>query len=538
VGTVHPDRSVIDQLERAEQHVVRVLRDGISDEWLIIPRLDIAGSTRPHEIDVLLVHPDHGLLAVEVKGGAVRIDHGVWQRRSSRNEPWSAYDTPPPRQSQDAAYALRDRLRTEVPGLSNVDVPHAVVLTDVTDVHGALPVGTEKERVLLSPTRDDIEAAIHACLRTYRHQSSLTPHQIESVVRFVAPNVEFTWDPDARSRFSRESLDRISSEHIRAMGSLDCNRRVLVTGTAGSGKTRLAILWALQALRRGDRTLVICYNDPLADFLGRQIPDSPQVDVGGFLRVARQLPGIPPIEEPANSADRDRFWNRHLIDHLLAHVGNTHAVYDTIIIDERQDFASDWMTIVERLVKPNGRILCVADPRQDLYNRGFVMPTNEDGWMLGNLSMNCRNSRTIARLLRRHGGGPTNPASPEGEPIVHHVAESNDDMLAGIVAAINRERERGTNLRNLAILTRTGTERNLIRTREYDGIRFGSWESRSDTNVACETIMRAKGIESDAVIVVALDPNMPLNEFFVAASRARSTLTFVGHSSLAPLIFE
>ena len=41
------------------------------------------------------------------------------------------------------------------------------------------------------------------------------------------------------------------------MGGLDTNRRVLVNGGAGTGKTMLALQWARQALARNERTLVV-----------------------------------------------------------------------------------------------------------------------------------------------------------------------------------------------------------------------------------------------------------------------------------------
>lgn len=531
-----PDRSVIDRLERAERDCATVLCDGLGDDWIIIPRLDVANPKRPYEVDMLLIHPDRGLLAIEVKGGAVRIENGDWQHPESPTKKWKSYDVPPPRQSQDAAYELRNVLRESIPGLGGLHVAHAVALTDVRDLHGQLPIGTTPERVFLAPSLDTIERLVLDCLASFDHAHSFASNHLEKIVRTVAPTVEFTWDPGARARYSRDSLNRISTEHVRAMGSLDRNRRVLVTGSAGSGKTRLAFLWALRAITAHKRTLVICYNDPLAKFIREALPNDDLLTVGGFLRVARELPGVPNLPEPESNAEKDKYWNRELIDHLLTHVDDRHALFDTVIIDERQDFTDDWMTIVERLVKDDGRILCVADPGQDIYGRGFEMPA--DGWTLGHLSMNCRNTRTIARFLRRFGGGSPSSASPEGDPVIHHEAVTEQEIIDGVAAMIDRELSRGISPKSIAILTFSAADRNLFRKRQFRDFTFGEWGNKSPTSIACETIMRAKGIECDAAIVVSSSGTMPTNQLYVAASRARNSLSFVGPPAMASLLFD
>jgi len=125
MGRVHPDRSIIKDLKGAEKSFVQVLADGLSDSWFIFTRQDIRKKNRPYEIDVLVMHEKYGFLAMEVKGGPVRIDGGEWYRRDER------FPISPIRQAQDAAYELRDFLRNNSSTLKRVNIPYALVLPDV-----------------------------------------------------------------------------------------------------------------------------------------------------------------------------------------------------------------------------------------------------------------------------------------------------------------------------------------------------------------------------------------------------------------------
>ena len=80
MGIVHPDRSVIRSLKGAEKMFVQVLADGLSDSWNVFTRQDLWTRQRPYEIDVLVMHEKFGFLAIEVKGGPVRIEEGEWYR--------------------------------------------------------------------------------------------------------------------------------------------------------------------------------------------------------------------------------------------------------------------------------------------------------------------------------------------------------------------------------------------------------------------------------------------------------------------------
>jgi hypothetical protein len=75
--------------------------------------------------------------------------------------------------------------------------------------------------------------------------------------------------------------------------------------------------WARRAFVADERALLTCYNDPLAAGMRAQLPDDERLVIGGFLRVALELDGMPPLKIPSD-ADHD-WWTTDAIAHLQGH---------------------------------------------------------------------------------------------------------------------------------------------------------------------------------------------------------------------------
>ena len=532
MGYVHPDRSIIKDLNDGEQKVVRVLADGLSDSWFIFTRQDLWSAERTYEIDVLLMHEKYGFLALEVKGGPVRIANGEWYRGDER------FRVSPVRQVHDAAFELRDQIRETSLLLKHVHVPYAVAFPDVVKLDGQLPPSCTEDMLFLNPAFENIEELVINCINKSGHRQYLSSQKIEEFFKIVLPTVNFVWDPEARRRYSEDAMTRISDEQVRALRSLDINDRVLVSGVAGSGKTRLALWWANQSARAGRSTFLTCYNDPLSKYLASASVPYPTLTVGPFLRAVSQFPGIPQLEEPDDPEERDDFWNSQMIDHLQAHAADSQMKFETIVIDERQDFNDEWMEIIEKLlVDENSKILCVADQNQDLYDRGFFMPEGGSPWALAELRINCRNTREIASFVQRFGGGMSASASLEGDPVKFVAANSEDELVNAVLAEIRRiQLALGQNVSELVVITGTSAERDLFYDIDSSEIKFSKWENRGESSVACETVKRAKGIEAGHIIFATLNQEIKKNEIYVGASRARTSLVFIGPNELVESI--
>jgi hypothetical protein len=102
--------------------------------------------------------------------------------------------------------------------------------------------------------------------------------------------------------------------------------------------------------------------------------------------------------------------------------------------------------LLEALLDPDGRrrILLLADEGQGIYEKGFVFPQADDGWVQVELASNFRNARRIAQVLRRIGGPGSPQYAPEGFVPIWHEASSVSGAAGVVDAELHRSFQKVT----------------------------------------------------------------------------------------------
>lgn len=521
-----PDNFPMSLLANAEERlVVSTLRDGLTDGWIIVPNVGISGQ-RDRQLDIVIAHQNEGVAVIEVKGHRANIRGGLW---CSDGKPMSPQ---PLQQAKDNAYELRSRLRAAASALGNLRVEYAVAFPNTLDVRGDLPPDVERSQVLTSLDLEAPQDAVDRLMSRRWGNQRLGPVGVEALVKLLRPDVEFRWDPEGRARLAHARLEAICGNQVRALERLDANRRVVVTGRAGSGKTRLALAWARRAYVRGERVLMTCYNDPLGGELRAQLPESDNVVVGSFFDVALVLEGLPPLDVP-DGADR-LFWDNTAVGHLHSHWHEVTQRFDTIVIDEAQDLSPAWIAQLSQLLDPAGprRLMMVADDAQVLYRRGFTLPSVDDGWVRCELVNNCRNTYSIASMLRRQlDGAPAPIGGPETSGL--GWVEAND--LDAVAELVGEEIDRIVDFEgHEPPRVLVGTFSTIVRDRLRDDLALVPWEGREPAAIICENVHRVKGLEFDYVVLAAIAADAVTDPLlYVGVSRAVVGLTIVGPKSIA-----
>ena len=498
-----------------EREIVRKLIAQLSDKWLILPTVRFKSDNVDREIDILLINPEIGMLDLEVKGHEFAIKDGIWHADGGPVSPQ------PPEQAIRNSNGLLKNLKAEL-RLPHISLPWAIIAPRSVRQSNQLPMSMDPWQFL---SRDDLEH-LESCIERAivdggRGRTRMVPHEVEAIVNYLYPDINFGWDEATWSRIARDRLNMASDQQIQLLSGFDIHRRVFVQGGAGTGKTRLAQSWALNALIREDRVLLTCYNDPLGEWLKSQLPEDENLVVGPVLRFFFDL--LPNELQRENSKDGHEFWTEQLIGEVIKQFARIEERFDTIIIDEAQDFSPAWIALLEGLLADpiHSKLLILGDTRQDLMDRGFRTPDPLTGWTVAELPTNVRNSHAIARLLRNFPGGAAAPSSlPESAGITTAVAETIEICVAELASFLARRKFGSQNPSDVLIITDETTTRDRIRALPF----ISGWDNQQDDHIVCETAYRVKGLEADCVIWVSARPDQRRELQYVGFSRAVNEL--------------
>lgn len=524
----------------AERRVLQALLDGLDDSWVLVPNVRVKHRGNDHEIDILAASPTRGVVVFEVKGGLITMVDGLWHQNERRCHPQ------PDDQILESKHALVKRLQKMRVNLRDLFIDEAIGLPDVHGVpEEGLGTRIPRERILdgtMLPYPAELIHAIH-------HEHDPVPtERFHAFLNALKPNIALGGREGRASPAALKMLDEQAEERLAMLRQLGGMSRVIVTGGPGTGKSWLVVDWAKQAIERGDRTAVICFNRPIADQLAGRLPDTDIIATTyhGLItdhlmahRVRHAGDGETVAEDEGTLVIRpgqgQEFWQHQPTDFLMRHLDEVERKFDTLIVDEAQDMRPHWFDSLEALLAPNGRILMTADLEQMIYvdQDKWKRPPDAVEWTL---DRNLRSAKNIAKVLQRLGGPAPLPDAPKGMKVQHLLAGGNREVVKRVRQRIEElVSEFGVPHSEILVLTLRREQRNAIVASSDDELGFTSWEERDEGSVVCETAHRTKGLEATAVILVTTEDEPSRRLAYVGASRAIWSLTLVGPRSFAEL---
>ena len=318
--------------------------------------------------------------------------------------------------------------------------------------------------------------------------------------------------------------------------------RLRVAGTAGSGKTQLAVQVMKDAVARGQQPLYVCFNRPLADHIARVAP--PEAKVANYHQlcdwIARDAGRAPDFQ----AADIFDQLERLFVDTPI----DARWQFDVLIVDEGQDFQQPWVAALERLLRPGAAWWWLEDPLQNLYMRE---PVELPGWTTLKETTNYRSPRDILDYLRDVVGAevPLAAGLASGSPFdgsdlslsTYDEAHAAEGCIDATKRAITQALSLGFRKQDIAVLSFRGREGSVLtsldqlgphRLRSFTGKYdlFGNPEYR-EGDVLLESIYRFKGQSAPCVILTEVDfdtfDERSARKLFVGATRATMKLIVV-----------
>ena len=329
-----------------EAKLFTALRDGLPDEWeayhsasWILP--DEGIGALDGEIDFVLCHPERGIVCLEVKGGSVECRVGEWStvrdgRRERIRDPFA--------QALDHRYDLQRKIDA-LDGWRGREllIVHAVAFPDVT-VHQFVLAPDAPRAILLD--RNDVRPGSQwrssACSPSTAAPAIVgarpVPEGAAMLRELLAPSVSLRVPMVEQILEEEAALIELTNEQSLALARLGRNRRLVVYGCAGSGKTMLAVEHAKRLEREGERVLFVCFNRGLAEHLRRTERRS-GVSFFTFHALCTHLGRRAKVKLPqyARGAAPPEYFEDELPDALIDAIGILGDQYDALIVDEAQD---------------------------------------------------------------------------------------------------------------------------------------------------------------------------------------------------------
>jgi len=548
-----PNVRIKDISHKPERDVARALVDQLSENVTVYhsyPWLSIDTDSRTRnrtlresETDFLILSPNHGLLALEVKGGDINYisDTRRWYRQV-RDEQRDITD--PIEQVSKNLHNLVDRIEEKVYLRNKLPFPYgyAIVFPDCRFTGGP-PPGAQPVIIWSFEDLPRMETRVANALQQWARNTSnlpITSDDLRKVKQAILP--EFNLYPVLSRTLEEqeEQLVRLTEDQIRILEFLGENERAAIEGVAGSGKTLVAKAQVSRFASERKKTLFLCYNKRLAEWVDSTIDedDRDYIVVQHFHGLCSKYCRKAGITFQVPDDDATDFWNDEAPILLLDALESIDDRFDVVVVDEGQDFRSSWWDPIDSLNNRDdeGNLYVFYDPVQNLYIDGNVtIPSLGTPYRL---PINCRNTRSIA-----HTCGDiieqeikTRSDAPLGDRTDIATYDLQPDAIAIINAWVkNWFNVEGIKPSQIAILS-PYQRRNSILVHRHQLGRISVVEDleqwRKGEGVLFSTIRSFKGLEADIIILIDLVKPGTIStfssaDFYVASSRAKHILKMV-----------
>ena len=539
----------------AEREFFFALEHQLDDSWWVYHGLEYVESSRAEEgeTDFLLLHREKGLFVIECKGRGVKpASDGTWTR-SYRGRVERMHESPMEQaqeQVHDLTRALTQRVKRIWPARRRLPFRfgHAAAFPLTAFDSEFMPLGIPDALCFDARDLDTLAERVEAMVAFWQRKSVGTIKALSEpdFRRFrkevLAPELRLVSNLATRVVSDGRALVRLNREQALIIEGLLDNERLCVEGGAGTGKTVLALEAARLYAEEGARVLLLCFNRGLGNHLGRLVRGLPEMpgSVQGmhFHRLcfrAHVALGRGDLEVPQGKDAAKAFWDNEAPLILLEAVeAGVLGPWDAIVIDEGQDFAADWWPALETMLADEGEshLVIFHDPSQAIFRKSGV----QESWVgadfpVYKLTRNLRNTKAIARVVAQLSGTEMTPhrRAPEGiEPKV--IAQPSPSKLKHQLDALVTKLlgPEGFRPDQVVILTPHSLENSSLKGLSSLGGRdLVDLKERRSSALTHATIGAFKGLESDVLIVVDIDPEdarCDRNARYVALSRCRHLL--------------
>jgi hypothetical protein len=539
----------------AERRVFEWFRDDPQTEgWVVLHSLGIANhrTVLYGELDFFVIAPKLGVFALEVKGGRVKREDGIWHFTNKYGQT-TTKSRGPFEQANEGIFSLFDSVKKKCGAnhpLSKLLFGTGVMFPDITfqvdDMDG------EQWQLFDQNDGKDVSSFIKKLSKNVKRkwEEKYGPIYADKLpdakaVREFANVLRSNFDKAVslytQINYAEEALITLTREQLNCLDQLEDNSRCLIQGPAGTGKTLLAIEEVKKTVANGGKVALFCFNTMLGNWLKCYFDEMDKslrpVFVGTFHSF---LYGLVNSNEMSIHHPQDgnmqRFYREEMPLIALEALEKNDIQFDKIVVDEAQDLiVSDYLEIMDLVLKggiTRGKWSMFGDfEMQAIYSNSVSSEDMKElleqrtSFIKYKLKINCRNTRPIGNEIKYITGFDNSNylyTKVEGPPvnyITYRNIEEQNEKLGSLLAYLKSEY---VDISKITILSPVKWESSVVSMLDLAKIR--EYKIGKKDGILFSTIQAYKGLENSVIIIVDIETFEHEKIMYVGLSRARTTL--------------
>jgi hypothetical protein len=538
--------------------------NSFTKDWIIFHSLNLSHhSVRLYgEIDFLILIPNGGIFVLEVKAGDVKCLDGVWYY-TDRFKITNTSNIGPFNQARDAMFSLRSAIEKEFgKGHKFTKILFGFFC--------AFPhISFDKHSVEYEPwqilDKDSIQNGIDIFFQYLinqfinKHKGQRWFSKNESLPDSNDLNVlcDFLRGDFERMRTVKEKLaefdyevKKYTIEQYRILDSIQLNERSVIQGSAGTGKTMIAIESAVRAAAEGKTVFLTCFNRLIGEWMQSQVEEwKDKITVSSLHSyLFEQSKGFSYND---SQSGKQNFYSNYLPS-LIKDIfqKGISKKFDKLIIDEGQDLIrEEYLNLFDSMVKnglENGSWEIYGDFERQAI---FAQLSKEEMLSLINkyalptkflLKINCRNTKQVGEETSLISGFEKPPfllEHLEGIPVEYLFYKNETEQRKLLAEQLKKLSESKLPLNELAILSPRKFENSCLNSFAGYTIREIKNTNEITTNqtfFGFATVHSYKGMECNYVLISDIEDlssEVARSLLYVGMSRARyGLILFIAES--------
>ncbi|GMU85155.1 MAG: hypothetical protein AMXMBFR48_03970 [Ignavibacteriales bacterium] len=529
-------------------------------DWIVLHSLNLFQHTvRLYgEIDFLLLIPRGGIFVMEVKGGDVKCIDGIWHYTNKFNVT-NKSNVGPFNQARDAMFSLRSAIEKEYGKghkFAKILYGYLCAFPHVSfDKHS---VEYEQWQIL---DKDAINSGVefffsnlvaqfinkHRNKRWFSEKDSLpNANDLNLLCDFLRGDFERIRTVKERLVEFDKQVMTYTEEQYRILDSIQLNERSLIQGSAGTGKTMIAIESAVRAAAEGKTVFLTCYNRLVGEWMQKQVKEwKDKITVSSLHSfLFEQSKGF---DYDKTQSSKQDFYIKYL-PLLLKDIyqKGIRKKFNKLIVDEGQDLIrEEYLSLFDSMVTgglSNGNWEIFGDfERQAIYaqlTRAEMLDLLKVSGQHSNflLKINCRNTKQVGEetsLISGFAKPPFLLEHLEGIPVEYLFYKDEAEQKKLLSKLLSKLSENKLPLHELIIVSPRKFENSC--SNSFSGFTIREIKSTSEISATQNffgfaTVQSYKGMESNYVVITDIEDltsEIAKSLLYVGMSRARYGLTLL-----------